>query len=120
MATPDLPPEGTLVRLLEWVASAIGGALVALVAFRTKLALQDGAIQQLKTDAIEAERRFADKLDELRRDTEARHNENARELRLLRRQQLITLKMIADIARQTGADKRFDDAIVQFLAAAND
>ena len=130
--------ENPMLRILEWVLSATGGFLAALVTFRTKVALmdrrfdeQDKKIDEYKThladhrndvmaEALRTERAFRDSLDAMRQESDERHEDNRGTLRLLRRQQFLTLKMIADIARHTGADKRFDDAIWSALAADQD
>lgn len=138
MAVVDPISDSIPLRLLEWFLSALGGALVTLVAFRTKLALNDRELAAHKKDvarelaehasdlkeyrndiaaeAMRAERAFRESLEALRRENDGRHDENRAQLRLMRRQQFLTLKMIADIARHTGADKRFDDEIWRALA----
>lgn len=134
------------VRTAEWIASAIGGAIFgflgALVGFRTRLARIEDALTNQKAaadaaaklhadeltdhrnditaEAMRTERAFRESLEAMRRESDLRHEDNRRELRLVRKQQFLTLKMIADIARHTGADKRFDDAVWSALAADTD
>lgn len=134
LTQPTPTGDSALIRILEWIASAAGGALVTFVGFRTKLAMMDGrmdrqdekineqikAIEDHRNDvAIEAmrgERALREAFDRLATETNDRHEDNQAQLRLVRSQQLLTLKMIADIARQTGADKRFDDEVWRLLA----
>jgi uncharacterized membrane protein YccC len=141
MQTPT-GTDSTFIRFAEWVASAIGGAvfgfLGALVGFRTRLQRIEDALSAQKTaadlvaeehakeitqhrdgiaaEAMRTERAFRESLEAMRKESDTRHEDNRRELRMLRRQQFLMLKMIADIARHTGADKRFDDAIWSALA----
>jgi hypothetical protein len=142
LPTPTSGSESIWIRILEWALSVGGGVLAALVAFRLRLGNMDNkltehekeiarvkegyttAITEHKNDvsveAMRAERAFRDSLEAMRKETDTRHEDNRRELRLLRKQSFLTLKMIADIARHTGADKRFDDAIWSALAADRD
>lgn len=135
LSQPTPTGDSALLRILEWIASAAGGALVTFVGFRTKLAMMDGRMDRqdekiddqnkaiedhrssIAVEAMRGERALRDAFDRLAMDTNARHEDNQAQLRLVRSQQLLTLKMIADIARQTGADKRFDDEVWRLLAA---
>jgi hypothetical protein len=134
LSQPTPTGDSALLRILEWIASAAGGALVTFVGFRTKLAMMDGRMdrqdekieEQVKSisdhrnniamEAMRAERSFRETIERLSSETNERHEDNQAQLRLMRSQQLLTLKMIADIARQTGADKRFDDEVWRLLA----
>jgi hypothetical protein len=149
MAVTDPTPDSIPLKLLEWFLSAIGGALATLVAFRTRLKIHDRRFDEQKerlaaqrlaidehkhaveesmrdhketiaTEAMRAERAVRDSLEAMRRESDARHEDNRSQIRLVRRQQFLTLKMIADIARQTGADKRFDDEIWRALAGGQE
>jgi hypothetical protein len=82
----------------QWVLSAIGGALVMLVAFRTKLALMDRRIEARKTALEQFERKIEERLGGIDR------------------RQTLILQIVADIARKIGVDSRFSDAVVQFLS----
>jgi len=136
------PSDNSFMRMAEWAASALGGAVLgflgAVTTFRTKLILNDKALEAHKekveselklhadalaghrntitAEAMRAERAFRDSLEAMRRDSDERHEENRAQLRLIKRQQFLTLKALADIARVSGADKRFDDGIWKALA----
>ncbi len=107
---PTLPTgDGSwIVRLLETAGAAIFGGLVSLVAFRTKLALMDKEIADLKTE-----------IKEQRADTERRHTENLdvwrRYMVDINRRQAMLLEIVAGIARKVGVDHRFSDVLVKFL-----
>jgi hypothetical protein len=131
LLTPTSGSDSIWIRVLEWALSMGGGILAALVTFRVKLGTMESRLTQhekeldrhkadISAEAIRGERAFRESLDAMRKETDTRHEDNRRELRLLRKQSFLTLKMIADIARHTGADKRFDDAIWSALAADRD
>ena len=114
MQTP--PPsgdQGLVMRLIESAGAAIFGALVSLVAFRTRLAVMDRDIAQVQAE-----------LKEQRADTERRHKENieaaAANARDSNRKQAMLLEIVASIARKVGADARFSDALVRFLTEEDD
>lgn len=83
--------ESIVSRILGLLISAGAGAVVTLVAFRTRLALADQRVASLETHIDE-------RLD------------------LISRRQMLTLEILADLARKEGIDNRFSDAIVRFLA----
>jgi hypothetical protein len=138
--TPLPAPMGDSVwiRVLEWVLSMGGGVLAALVTFRLRLGNMDNkltahekeidrvrsdyvaAITSHKNDvsveAIRAERAFRDALDSLRKESDTRHTDNLAEFRKSRRQNIVMLGLLADIARKVQVEKRYDDAIAQFLS----
>lgn len=101
--------DSLFLRLLQWGAAAMGGALVTIVAFRTRLALMDRRIDDRKA---EIEREIADRKAENealeRRIVE--HNEK------MDRRSIEQLRMTADIARKVGVDNRFTDAVLRMLA----
>lgn len=78
-------------QVLGLLVSAAAGAAVTLVAFRTRLALGDQKVAAMESH-------FDERLD------------------LISRRQMLTLQIVADIARKEGVDGRFSDAIVRFLA----
>lgn len=80
-----------LNQILGLVVSAGAGSAVTLVAFRTRLAIADQKVAAIEED-------FGARLD------------------LISRRQMLTLQIVADIARKEGVDGRFSDAIVRFLA----
>lgn len=105
---PPPASDSLVMRLIESAGAAIFGVLVSLVTFRTRLALLDKEIADLKT-ALETQRV----------DTERRHAEN-RELweghmTAVNRRQAMMLEIVAGIARKVGADHRFSDSLVRFL-----
>lgn len=91
-------PDNPFMQLAQWALSAIGGALVVLVAFRTKLALMDRRIESRRKEIIELEQSLTQRLD------------------AFDRRQTLILQIVADIARKVGVDSRFSDAVVQFLS----
>lgn len=80
-----------VTQLLSVALSAGAGAAVTLVAFRTRLALGDQKVAAM-------EEHFDERLD------------------MISRRQMLTLQILADLARKEGIDGRFSDAIVRFLA----
>jgi hypothetical protein len=94
MATPPIDDGSSLARFFEWVGSAVGGAFVALVAFRTRLALNDKRMDGHDARVLELQRRFD----------------------LIDRRQIVTLEILADIANKLGIDGRFSDLVMKFLA----
>lgn len=80
-----------LNSVLGIIVSAGAGSAVTLVAFRTRLALGDQKVAAMEED-------FRNRLDQISR------------------RQMLTLQIVADIARKEGVDGRFSDAIVRFLA----
>lgn len=83
--------DSVVNQILGLVVSAGAGAAVTLVAFRTRLAIADQKVAAIEED-------FGARLD------------------LISRRQMLTLQIVADIARKEGVDGRFSDAIVRFLA----
>lgn len=77
--------------VLGIIVSAGAGSAVTLVAFRTRLALGDQKVAAMEED-------FRNRLDQISR------------------RQMLTLQIVADIARKEGVDGRFSDAIVRFLS----
>ncbi len=88
--TPPPVDPGVFLRFGEWTMSAVGGALVALVAFRTRLALMD-----------------------------KRHDTQTARLERIERRQMVTLEILADVAKKLGLDSRFSDGVVKFLNEEN-
>jgi hypothetical protein len=140
MQSPLPSPAGDSVwiRVLEWVLSMGGGVLAALVTFRLRLGTMDNKLREHEKDiervrsdyvaaitthkndvsgeAIRSERAFRDALDRLREESDKRHNDNLAEFRKSRRQNIVMLGLLADIARKVQVEKRYDDAIAQFLS----
>jgi len=130
-AGPPPGPESPWLRVLEWGLSAAGGFLAALVTFRMKILGMERDFAQLKQDvqtqkadlmqaALRIERDLRQSIDALRKESDERHEMNRSDMRLMRSQQFLILKMVADIARHVGADKRFDDEVWRLLSAVTD
>ncbi len=101
---------------LQWIASAVGGAFVALVAFRTRIYSVERTarenrerIESGKQALVDAEKRLEERFDE----AERRLEEGLKEIG---RRQAMTLQIVADIANKVGVEKRFSDVLVRFLA----
>ena len=110
--------DGATLRVLEWVASAVGGALtgamVAVVTFRTKLALLEQRLDDIERQKGKDHERI--QADLARRDMAVDER-----LDTIDKRQLITLRILADMARKLGVESRiFDDAVVRFINAEND
>lgn len=109
---------GETLRVLEWIASAVGGALtgamVAVVTFRTKLALLEQRLSDVERDRGRDRQHLETELS--RRDTVVDER-----LDTIDKRQLITLRILADMARKLGVESRiFDDAVVRFINAENE
>lgn len=87
-----------LLSIAQLVIGGIGGAVVAVVALRTRLALMRRDIRDAATKQIELEARL-----------------DAHVI-LVERRQLIQLEMTADICRKLGIDARWGDVITRFIA----
>ena len=100
------------IRVLEWIASGVGGALVALVTFRTKLVLMDREIAGLKED-----------LKMLREENHQRHQESqdlwTTAMEEMNRRQNMVLEIVAGIARKVGVDARMSDTLIRYLSDEN-
>ena len=106
--------------IAQWMLSAVGGALVVLVTFRTRLALIDKEIELRKAENEKHERETNRRLIDLRNETtqilvEA-ENRLATRLGSIDRRQTFMLEIMADFARQSGTDKRLGDRVLTFLA----
>jgi hypothetical protein len=91
-------PSAAFLGLAQVIFGAIGGALVTLVAFRTKIAIMDRRINDRRTEIEKLEEKITDRLD------------------TIDRRQALVLEIVADVARKVGADARFSDAVVRFVA----
>lgn len=90
--------DGIMAKIIELCVSATAGALVTLVAFRTRLALMDKRMDGSETKADE------------------RHEAITRRLDTIDRRQIVTLQIMADVASKLQIDGRFTDMLVKFLA----
>jgi hypothetical protein len=95
-------PNDLLQSLIAMAYGAVGGALTTLVALRTRLAMMQRDID----DNRKATEGLAERID-------------AR-LSKMDRRQIVSLQVIADVARKVGADGRFSDQLVRFLASDAD
>ena len=106
--------DAGLVQQFVWsAASAVGGALVCLVAFRTRLALLD---RDIASNKRAGELQISALRDDAQRLHSGLENRIMTRLDALDRRQSFLLQMVADIAQKSGADQRFSDAVVRFLA----
>lgn len=108
-SAPDPAGDSLIFRFVQWAGAAMGGALVTLVAFRTRLALMDRRIDDRKA---EIDREIADRKAEI----EALERRNSEHLERMDRRSIEQLRMTADIARKVGVDNRFTDAVLRMLA----
>lgn len=109
---PDPAGDSLFLRLLQVMGAAMGGALVTLVAFRTRLALMDRRIDDRKA---EIDREIADRKTE----NEALERRISDHMEKMDRRSIEQLRMTADIARKVGVDNRFTDAVLRMLADEN-
>lgn len=91
-----------LTKFVELVTSAVGGALVVLVAFRTRLALIDSRIEIEEKARIEAAKEAKRRFD------------------LIDRRQIVTLELLADVARALNIENRYGDTLMKFLSKERD
>lgn len=84
-------PASVFESMAQWALSAIAGALVVLVTFRTRLALMDQRTSKIETEVI-------------------------RRLDAIDRRQGMMLEIVAHIARKVQVDARFTDLLVRFIA----
>lgn len=114
------PPSELFDRLAQWILSAVAGALVVLVTFRTRLALIDRELELRKAEIL-AHKGVTEAIIRDARQDSARvslelENRIMERLNAIDRRLSFTLEMVADIARKSGADQRFSDRILKFLA----
>lgn len=89
MAQADAP--GVFQTLYQTALAAAAGALTVIVAWRTRLANADNRVARLEETLTT-------------------------ELRLVRRQQFLTLEICADMARKLGIENRFNDQLIRFIS----
>lgn len=89
----------TLANAMAMAYGAIGGALTAIVALRTRLAMMQRDIDDNRKSLRMLTGRIDDRLGKMDR------------------RQIISLQIMADVARKVGADGRFSDQLVKFLAS---
>lgn len=101
--------NAAISRLLEICLSAGAGAVVTLVAFRTRFAVLETSISARDKALREDMDRRAAELEAIEKRIDAR-------LDALDRRTIMSLQILADIAKKVGVDQRFSDTLVRFLA----
>lgn len=104
-----MPDDGAISRILEIALSAGAGAVVTLVAFRTRFALLETAMATRDKAMKEEFDRRAAELEAIERRIDAR-------LDTLDRRTIMSLQILANVAKKVGVDNRFSDTLVRFLA----
>lgn len=121
MLQADVSDAWSVVKTIASLfMSAIGGALVVLVTFRTRLALLDkeielrkAEIEKLRKDAESEARSMRGDVQRIITDSE---NRIMSRIAAFDRRQRFMLEIVADFARATGTDKRLGDKVLTFLA----
>lgn len=94
-----------LREIISFVVGGLGGALVVVVALRTRLALMDVRMNQQEARLKEAGARA----EEATRRLEQKFKE-------IENRQMFELRVLSGIARKIGVDARFDDLLVRTIA----
>lgn len=116
-SSPEIPVSSSsdrkrmadLQRLLEVCMSAGAGAVVTLVAFRTRFAV-------LETSIANRDKAMKEEFDRRTLELEAIEKRIDTRLDALDRRTIMSLQILADIAKKVGVDQRFSDTLVRFLA----
>lgn len=123
MRTDTMQPSvesSPFTRFLEWGLSAIGGAALTLVAFRTKIALIDREIKQWNTSKKAWQAARQREIDDIKaahvEDLAKLERQLADRLKLIERRGWASLRITADIANKVGVDGRFSDQLMRMLA----
>lgn len=97
-----------MLSILQWVVSAAAGAMLTLVAFRTRFVVIEMRLDERKKaiDSEAEDRRVAFERLEL---------EVMAKLDRIDRRSMMTLQIAADLAKKIGVDKRLTDTLVRFL-----
>jgi hypothetical protein len=106
-------------RPLEWLISATAGALVSLVAFRTRLALMQGELNDRKNEIAEVRASSAALVKTLEKKLDDRAELLDKRFGQIDRREIEMMRLLADIARAVGADRRFTDSVLRMLADEN-
>lgn len=96
-------------RLLQWVITAAAGALLTLVAFRTRFVVIENQLIQRKADL---DREAADRKQQYER-MEA---ELLARVAAVDRRSMVILQVVADIAKKVGVDQRMSDTLLKFMS----
>lgn len=99
---------GALLPFFQWVVSAAAGALLTLVAFRTRFVVIEMRLDERKKAQDEEARLRAEAFERV-------ETEMMTKLAAIDRRSMMTLRIAADIAQKVGVDKRLSDALVRFL-----
>jgi hypothetical protein len=101
--------DGFLREVASLALGGLGGALVTLVAWRTRITVMEITIRQQAKELADL------KLDMIESDAKAeqRHNQVQRRL-------LVNLQILAAIAGKVGVDKRYDDLLIRALTGGDD
>jgi hypothetical protein len=109
---PDPLPSANadaIWRLLQWVLTAAAGALLTLVAFRTRFVVIEKGLVDRKA---ELDREAAERKAEFERmETELLARVSA-----VDRRSLVILQIVADIAKKVGVDQRMSDTLLKFMS----
>jgi hypothetical protein len=118
--SPVTPPdEGLLFRLFTPIVTGFLGWLVALVTFRIRLQSIDTTLAKHEKQLTDMHNDHTVELTRLRLEINKRHEENQTRQNLTDRRQMFTLRLVADVARKLGTDKRVDDVVIEFLTSDN-
>ncbi len=123
--TPGVDPF--LQRIIEMVFAAGGGALVTLVAFRTKIAMMNRDITDARAEARDAkslatdlastvQRLLDSRMETLTEDLHRQFDPINQRLVMLDRRMYEMLLIVVDFARATGNDKRLSNGLMRMLA----
>lgn len=99
---------GSLLPILQWLVSAAAGAMLTLVAFRTRFVVIEMKLAEKKQAA---DKEVEDRKAEFER-VEA---EVMRRLTAIDRRSMMTLQIVVDVAKKVGVDQRLSDTLVRFL-----
>lgn len=109
MADPLQPNADAVWRLLQWVITAAAGALLTLVAFRTRFVVIENQLIQRKADldreAVERKTQY-----------ERMEAELLARVAAVDRRSLVILQVVADIAKKVGVDQRMSDTLLKFMS----
>lgn len=109
MAAEPIPSSDAIWRILQWVVTAAAGALLTLVAFRTRFVVIEGQLSQRKADLDrEAEER--------KKEFERMEAELLARVAAVDRRSLVILQIVADIAKKVGVDQRMSDTLLKFMS----
>lgn len=112
---PD-PVETVQFEPLKWLLSAMGGALITLVAFRTKISGMDRDIKDAQRECVEAKALARTLVAALEKTLDERAERLNERLDRLDRRSLEMMRLLADVARAVNVDQRYTDTVLRMLA----